>query len=706
MKPTIISSTALATLLLCAGPLLAEREGYSYLSYVGSDVALVSKGDDDSNARVNMPVMAGDRLTTGAGSRAEAVLADGTIVRFDAKTDLRFDLLARTFGADDDRTLLYLERGALSLETRSSASREQATRVDTDDATILLHDAGLYRVDTGRRGTEVYVQTGRAEVNTKSGRTVLKAGQYAFAAEGADLESDDVDFPRDRFTRFIEDRRERPRRSTNSHYVSTDYSYDYDTGDLDNNGSWVYVSSYNTYCWRPSVSAGWSPYTQGYWRWTPAGLTWVSYEPWGWLPYHYGSWVFTTGFGWCWMPGSSYSPAWVYWNYTPDYIGWCPIGYYGYYDTYYRHTRTWFGDRSGHGGYPHLAGRVDVTRIDPRGWNYIPSRRAGSRLDPIRDIVRGDRVGFRHGDIGVISTTPLRIDRGSSTSAVAIQEAVRRIPFGDVGSRRVDEGLTTILRREALPPGAQEDLRRSFTRGGAADVDSRRPTSPETVLSPRRIDSGTPLGGRAGDATGVGPVRRDREPGAVSEPSPRGAFRESRGDDWRTTVTRGLDRPVEDRGTRRGEPSSGVVAEPPARRADDSGWRSQGSQAAPRPVERSRSEERPSRRDDSGWRAQQPAPRAEAPRSEPSREAPAPRSYEAPPRSEPRREAPAPRSYEAPRSEPRREAPAPRSEPRHEAPPSRSYESPRSAPAPAPPAQSAPAPAPAPSERRSTSRDR
>lgn len=702
---------ALILAILSAAPARAQREGYSYLSYVGSDVSLVSRGEDDSTARVNVPVMAGDRLFTGSSSRAEAVLASGTVVRIDARSDLRFDRLSRTYESDDDRDLLYLERGAISLETRTTTGRDTAPRVDTDDATILLAERGLFRVDTGRRGTEVYVVTGRAELTARSGRVVLRGGQYAFVSGGDEIEVTDGDVPRDRFTRFVDDRRDRPRGGGVS-YVSSDYDYDYAQAGLDDNGSWVYVPSFGRNCWRPRAVADWRPYTNGYWRWTPSGLTWVSYESWGWLPYHYGSWSFDSMFGWCWLPGSVYSPAWVYWSYSPSYVGWCPVGYYGgYYQTYHRSSRI----GGGYLAYPHLAGRVDITRIDHRGWNYVPTNRIGTRIDSARDVVRGDRASFRSGEVGVISTAPLRIERGTGSISSTVQEAVRRVPStldaGPRGGGGLNDGLTAILRRDAnLSGNAQDELRRSFVRAG--EDPTYRPASPEVIGTGRRSDLPTTGGLRTpsrGDVApdGAGLPRRDASPAETwrrgdastsgrGDSTPIGGEirRESAnppGDDWRSTGRDGSS----------GTTGRGSVA-PPARdgssdtgrrgseadtRRSDDGWRARSAEPRREPArteERGREESAPSPRprEDSGWRA--PTRQAEPARPEPRSE-PAPRSYESPrresapaPRVDPPtrhespRSEPAPRSYEAPRRE---SAPAPAPAPRSE-PPSRSADPP------------------------------
>ena len=333
--------------LLSSTTAAAQRAGYSYLSYVGAEVSLVSNAEDDSSARLNTPILAGDRISTGSTSRAEAILADGNILRIDVQTDLRFDRLARTYEAEDDRNALYIDRGAVSLEHRWSTSLDESTRIDTGDVTVLFPTRGILRVETGRRGTEIYVVSGQADVYARSGRTTLRAGQYAFASGDAEVEVDWRDEPRDRFTLFVGERRDLAGRESGSQNVSSDYGYDYAVAGFEEHGSWILVDGSSV--WRPSVAADWQPYVDGYWRWSPAGLTWVSYEPWGWLPYHYGSWDWDVGFGWYWSPGASYSPAWVYWSYTPSWVGWCPIGYYGgYYGRQHgRDTTTRIADPTG-----------------------------------------------------------------------------------------------------------------------------------------------------------------------------------------------------------------------------------------------------------------------------------------------------------------------------------------------------------------------
>jgi hypothetical protein len=89
-------------------------------------------------------------------------------------------------------------------------------------------------------------------------------------------------------------------------------------------GAWVVVGSYGR-CWHPAgVVVGWRPYCDGTWVWTDCGWYWQSDEPWAWACYHYGSWIYDSRYGWVWVPGVEWAPAWVYWRMGGGYIGWAP----------------------------------------------------------------------------------------------------------------------------------------------------------------------------------------------------------------------------------------------------------------------------------------------------------------------------------------------------------------------------------------------
>jgi hypothetical protein len=97
-----------------------------------------------------------------------------------------------------------------------------------------------------------------------------------------------------------------------------------DFGILAQHGRWITVPTYGT-VWRPAVTTGWQPFTQGEWIWTNNGWMWNSAEPYGWVVYHYGNWHIQPRIGWVWIPGYEWSPARVRWTTYGSYIGWAPL---------------------------------------------------------------------------------------------------------------------------------------------------------------------------------------------------------------------------------------------------------------------------------------------------------------------------------------------------------------------------------------------
>ncbi len=108
-------------------------------------------------------------------------------------------------------------------------------------------------------------------------------------------------------------------------------------------GEWIPVGG-DLYGWRPvGVAAGWHPYMYGRWAWTDDGWFWVSDEPWGWAVFHYGRWYFDDYYGWVWIPGYDWAPAWVEWRYGGPYVGWAPLSPYAVFEVGFgvRYTSRW-----------------------------------------------------------------------------------------------------------------------------------------------------------------------------------------------------------------------------------------------------------------------------------------------------------------------------------------------------------------------------
>jgi hypothetical protein len=112
---------------------------------------------------------------------------------------------------------------------------------------------------------------------------------------------------------------------TNPYDVATGMTVGYFYEYLTPYGTWIHHPEYG-YVWVPqSMGYRWRPYTHGHWIWSNYGWTWISDFEWGWSAFHYGRWGYDDRFGWFWVPGTIWGPAWVVWRSSDLYFGWAPL---------------------------------------------------------------------------------------------------------------------------------------------------------------------------------------------------------------------------------------------------------------------------------------------------------------------------------------------------------------------------------------------
>jgi len=506
-----------------------ERSGYSYVRETVGGVTVQSRLNGRVTARRNMPVSAGDEILVSEAGRAEIGLADGNLLFVGGGTRARFSSLYAQQGENDDFSAIDLRDGSVVLAA-IGYNEDSIPRVDTEDATVYLSAGSRVRVNADpRRGTVVVVRAGSAEVRTRNDSYTVDAGSYLMVEGDEPAEIARGVFSRDRFDLWAGDELEtlsaEVSRGTSVRYVDEDYASDVVA--LDGYGDWEYNSTYSTNVWVPRVSVGWSPYSYGTWYYTPVGLTWWSSDPWGWYPYHYGSWFFDVGFHhWCWAPAYTYSPAWVYWAYTPSYVGWCPVGYYSFYspwyDTYYR---QWgWNSRYNRGGFMFaLSGTFRKNQIDFGGWNFAAAGGLGSNFDRL-NVVAGSRIGPTLNDQIAISGKPIVLSSRGDSLPQAIQSYIRQAPSLIERSSPNGSRLAPVLARErTLPPSTLELLKdravvagRGKLAGPGADDLASRGTVVDRGRSLREALDGAGLEkGRVDRGRGLSPGRKALPEGVI-----------------------------------------------------------------------------------------------------------------------------------------------------------------------------------------------
>lgn len=465
----------LFTTLMALPAFAADDRHQSFISYDDGGT-MVTSGEDgrEIEGRRNLPIYPGDEIVTSRRGRTEVRLSDGNILGIDSATALRFESILDSYEGDADETVAKLRYGKVAIQ-RTDLGRDHV-RLDTENASYVAEHESVYSVETDPQGRDrVVVFDGSIEIRTRQRATRLRRGESASIDDRGvyDL-AGDQSLAADDFERWFLKRAERFD-NYNNRYV--DRRLGYWTDDLDDHGRWVFVTGIG-WSWRPTVSVGWRPYYNGYWYHGRNNcLTWVSYDPWGWGTYHYGRWAYDTNYGWVWVPGYGYSPAWVYWWYGSGYVGWAPAGWWdchrGYYDWAYRPYRNadfGFG----------FNGRIRVGEMDLRPWTFVDSTglvsnrvdRAALTTDAIKH-----RLGRNNGGFDTISANPARFT-GDKLRDPA--ESIRRHGLGGDDSAATGPDMTAYFRRD---PNLSNGVRDRIVRSRGTGPSSPTPGSGSTTAS-------------------------------------------------------------------------------------------------------------------------------------------------------------------------------------------------------------------------------
>ncbi|HEY9286064.1 MAG TPA: DUF6600 domain-containing protein, partial [Pyrinomonadaceae bacterium] len=353
--PSLLSLVLLftfSTLALAAGDdRYNDDDGYeetarvARISLLKGDVSVRRAGSDKwERAALNLPLVEGDRLATGADSRLE--------IQIDARNFLRVGEYATldVVTLRDEGVALSLPEGTATLRLARFDREREYFEIDAPGTTVAAERAGLYRVDATNDGrVRVTVRAdGRARIYNENSGFPLRHDRTAELVRANGADESDWNFSdaasSDSWDSWV-DERERYLASR-LRYEERERYYDsavWGAEELDAYGDWVSDRDYG-YVWRPHATVvnnyyNWAPYRHGHWRHLPHyGWTWVGDEPWGWAPYHYGRWVYVNNY-WCWAPRgyvgyrnrSWWRPALVAFVFVPglrgEHVAWYPLGY-------------------------------------------------------------------------------------------------------------------------------------------------------------------------------------------------------------------------------------------------------------------------------------------------------------------------------------------------------------------------------------------
>ncbi len=418
-----------------------EETGRSYaygnLSIVDGDVWHQRADDFGAHeAERGSPFLPGDRIWTREPGQVELRFAGRVTAWMDQATKL-------DYVEGDSPHRLGFWTGSLIVWLGGDAE----VVVETPGGTFSPQGEGEYRTDLLEDGRTVQfvVYSGIATVSTESGSVLVGSGQRTVASEGAAPAPPEEYLGNDHFYAWAEDRQRRFVTTAETHYDELPEEVREHAPDLEGHGRWRH-DVHLGWVWYPTVTAGWAPYRLGRWAHTPFGLTWISYDPWGWAPYHYGRWGHGP-LGWYWLPGSVWGPGWVSWSYGYDWVGWSPLGYYGY-AVYPFHG--WYGNYGWHGS--HYSNRPRVRRGQVLG-KAVPR---GSVNRQAWSFTSRDAIGRPASRNRLAASTLRNVENARILSGGAVLDrGLRQRAIGETAMTRSAKATTRRLSNSRAPTVAR-----------------------------------------------------------------------------------------------------------------------------------------------------------------------------------------------------------------------------------------------------------
>ena len=446
------------------------NKGVGRISMIHGEVS-TQRGDSGtwSAAILNQPVVNGDKVSTGAGSRAEVQLDYANILRLGSSSQATIANFTNQF------IQLQVSQGLANYSVFGESEAEP--EIDTPNVAVHpAHQDGVFRIEIRPDGDSIIiVRKGQAQISTPQGIADLKAGDMATVrGAGADAKYKITPAPeRDDWDRFNVDR-DRMIHSANSWQHTNKYYVG--SEDLDAHGHWEDAPDYGQ-VWVPDEPEGWAPYRDGNWVWEPYyGWTWVGYEPWGWAPYHYGRWMWYGG-AWAWWPGpvwgvGFYRPFWAPayvsffgfgggWGFGFGWGGWLGFGWLpiGPCDRFY----PWWG------GYYGRYGVVRGNRFETLNrYGGIAPLHGGTRFSNVAHI-NDPHIG------GALSTVGAgKFGAGKTTAVAASREQLS-------GARMMTGNVPVVPTRASLSasgrPAAPSTIRNTGSQHFAGTQSASRPES-------------------------------------------------------------------------------------------------------------------------------------------------------------------------------------------------------------------------------------
>ncbi|MBI3210019.1 MAG: FecR domain-containing protein, partial [Candidatus Solibacter usitatus] len=207
------------------------KRGVARISHMNGDVS-VRRGDSGEwlAASPNAPLVAGDHVQTGPGTRTEVQFDYSNMLRLSANGEIGFPEM------EQGRYMVQMASGLAMFRVLREMTAD--VEVSTPNASLRPMKKGMYRIAVHADGTtEFTVRSGEADIYTQHGSQRLRSGKTMLVrGTAADPEFQVVGaVMRDGWDQWNEERDNGLMKSNAYRYVSSSV---YGAEDLDAHGSW------------------------------------------------------------------------------------------------------------------------------------------------------------------------------------------------------------------------------------------------------------------------------------------------------------------------------------------------------------------------------------------------------------------------------------------------------------------------------------
>jgi hypothetical protein len=302
---------------------LSSVDGQARISQGGEVIA--------DQALPNTPLFEGTQVATAEDGKVEIQFEDGSMARIAPNSMLTLTVLR---GQGETGSVEIVLEGGLGYFELQGKGQAGYFRLRFGDSVVTAGGFTVLRINLDHPPGELAVFSGNAHLERANSLALDLHGGESVALDAAgssqshlaeSIEPDSWDSWNSDRDQVLTAQAAARTGATNDLADNSNPAW----SDLDANGSWYNVPDQGS-VWSPyeAADAGWDPYGNGYWMWTPRfGYIWVSRASWGYMPYQCGLWNYYDGFGWGWAPGLGGCQTWWGGGYYGPFIGIGPGGY-------------------------------------------------------------------------------------------------------------------------------------------------------------------------------------------------------------------------------------------------------------------------------------------------------------------------------------------------------------------------------------------